>query len=234
MQLRKECADCGLRDLCLPGELTPEHLARIDKLVSSHRKVGLGSSLYRMHDPFKAIYAVWTGFFKTGLVLEDGRDQVTGIHMPGDLIGLDGIDLERHTCNAVALEDSQVCVIPFSGLEDILHAVPGMQREIHRMLSREIVRDQDAKMLLGSMTAEQRLATFLLNLSRRYAARGYSRSEFNLRMTRSDIGSLLGMKLETVSRLFSMFHDEGLIQVRLKSVRIVDTAGLNRLAGGDA
>ena len=233
MQLREECSECGLREMCLPAGLTREELARLEELVSSHRKFPLGSSLYEMHDPFKFIYAVWTGFFKSSLTLEDGRDQVTGFHMPGDFVGLDGIEIERHTCNAVALEDSQVCVIPFASLADIVRAVPAMQREFHRLLSREIVRNQNVMLMLGNMTAEQRLASFLLDLSRRYAARGYSRSELHLRMKRSEIGSFLGMKIETVSRTFSMFQSEGLIHVSQRNVRILDAAGLTALIAQD-
>ena len=144
---------------------------------------------------------------------------------------MDGIGPEQHGCSAVALEDSQVCVIPYARLEQLSHEMPGMQRQFHKMMSREIVREHGVMLLLGSMRAEERLAAFLLNLSQRFTARGYSPSEFNLRMTREEIGSFLGLKLETVSRLFSRFHEESLIKVWQKSISILDIAGLRRLMG---
>jgi len=144
---------------------------------------------------------------------------------------MDGIAPERHTCNTIALEDSDVCAIPFARLQELAHEIPGLQHHFHRMMSREIVREHGVMLLLGSMNAEERLAMFLLNLSQRLAARGYSPSEFNLRMTREEIGSYLGLKLETVSRTFSKFQEEGLIGVQQKFIRIRDSAGLERVMG---
>ncbi len=159
----------------------------------------------------------------------DGREQVTGFQMTGELLGLDGIGSGRYNGNAVALEDSEVCVLPFATIESLGREIPAVQRNLHSVLSREIVRDHGVMMLLGSMSAEERLAAFLLNLSRRFTARGYSASDFHLRMTREEIGSYLGLKLETVSRLFSRFQAEGLIEVAQKHVRIVHAEGLERL-----
>jgi len=144
---------------------------------------------------------------------------------------MDGIGPDEHGCNAVALEDSQVCVIPYSRIEQLSRDMAGMQRQFHKMMSREIVREHGVMLLLGSMRAEERLAAFLLNLSMRFTARGYSASEFNLRMTRDEIGSFLGLKLETISRLFSRFDAEKLISVRQKSVQILDVEGLRAVMG---
>jgi len=168
---------------------------------------------------------------KTKLLLEDGREQVTGFHMAGELMGMDGIGTERHTCDAVALEDSEVCVIPFERLEGLSREMEALQHHFHKVMSREIVREHGVMMLLGSMRAEERLAAFLLNLSQRLSTRGYSPNEFNLRMTREEIGSYLGLKLETVSRVFSRFQEEGLIAVQQKNIRILDAAGLRKLVG---
>jgi len=154
-------------------------------------------------------------------VIEDGRDQVTGFHMAGEVLGMDGIGTGNHAADAVALEDSEVCILPYSRLED-----PGLQRQLHKVMSRELVRDQGVMMLLGTMRAEERLAAFLINLSSRFVARGFSSSEFHLRMTREEIGSYLGLSLETVSRLFSRFQEDGLIAVQQKHVRILDVPGL--------
>jgi CRP/FNR family transcriptional regulator len=189
--------------------------------------------LFRTGDAFQSLYAVRTGFFKTCLSAQDGRDQVTGFQMSGELLGLDGISAERHTCDAVALEDSTVCVIPYSQLEGLSQEVSELQRVFHKIMSREIVRDHDVMLLLGSMRAEERLAAFLLNLTQRLHLRGFSRSEFILRMTREEIGSYLGLKLETVSRTFSRFQAEGLLEVRQRQIRIIDQEGLRRIVEGD-
>jgi CRP/FNR family transcriptional regulator len=159
----------------------------------------------------------------------EGREQVTGFSMGGELLGMDGIGTGRYHGAAIALEDCEVCVLPYALIEEIAAEIPALQRRLHAVLSREIVRDHGVMMLLGSMRAEERLATFLLNLSKRFTARGYSPSDFHLRMTREELGSYLGLKLETVSRLFSRFHDDGLIEVQQKHVRILDSAGLEQV-----
>jgi CRP/FNR family transcriptional regulator len=190
-----------------------------------------GESLYRTGDRFTSLYAVRNGFFKSLALIENGRDQVTGFSMTGELLGIDGIGPERHTCNAIALEDSEVCAIPFARLQELAHEIPSLQRHFYKMMSREITREHRVMLQLGSMNAEERLAIFLLDLSQRFAARGYSPSEFNLRMTRGEIGSYLGLKLETVSRTFSKFQEEGLIGVKYKFIRILDSASLERVMG---
>jgi CRP/FNR family transcriptional regulator, anaerobic regulatory protein len=188
-----------------------------------------GESLYRVGTAFDSLHAVRSGFFKSRMVLADGRDQVTGFHMAGEVLGMDGICTEFHTTDIVALEDSEVCVIPYARL-----AEPGLQRQLQKVMSRELVRDQGVMMLLGTMRAEERLAAFLLNLSQRFVARGYAPDEFHLRMTRDEIGSYLGLSLETVSRLFSRFHDGGLIAVQQKHIRILDIPALKAVLGREA
>ncbi|HLU77592.1 MAG TPA: fumarate/nitrate reduction transcriptional regulator Fnr [Burkholderiales bacterium] len=230
-QLKTVCSTCSLRELCLPMGLAPEEIDQLDNLVYTRRKIKRGDSLYRAGDPFGSLNAVRTGFFKSTVIHEDGRDQVTGFHMPGEIMGLDGIGTDRHAVSTIALEDSEVCVIPYSRLEEASLKVRSLQYQFHKMMSREIVRDQGVMMLLGTMRAEERLAAFLLNLSQRFGARGYSATEFNLRMTREEIGSYLGLKLETISRIFSKFQDQGLITVQQKHVRILDTKGLRKLLG---
>jgi CRP/FNR family transcriptional regulator len=230
-RLRAACSTCGLRELCLPVGLSGEELDRLDSLIYLRKSIKKGTSIYRAGERFDALYAVRAGFFKTTVLLEDGRDQVTGFYMGGELLGMDGIGTEKHTCDAVALEDSEVCVIPFGRLEELSREMHNLQHHFHKVMSREIVRDHGVMMLLGSMRAEERLAAFLVNLSQRFLARGYSPSEFNLRMTREEIGSYLGLKLETVSRVFSRFQDEGMISVQQKHVRIIDIPRLRLLMG---
>ena len=215
------CSTCNLRELCLPEGLDAVETERLGDLVYTRKRVARGEALLRAGTPFESLYAVRSGFFKSGVVLEDGRDQVTGFHMAGEVLGMEGIATGEHTADLIALEDSEVCVLPYSRLED-----PRLQRQLHKVMSREIVRDQGVMTLLGTMNAEERLAAFLLNLSQRFLARGFSPKEFHLRMTREEIGSYLGLSLETVSRLFSRFAEQGLIAVRQKHVRILDVPGL--------
>jgi CRP/FNR family transcriptional regulator, anaerobic regulatory protein len=223
------CSNCNLRELCLPVGLTPEDLGRIDEIVSTRRKVKRGNSLFRSGDPFEALYAIRTGFFKTCVGVDQGRDQVTGFQMAGEIMGLDGIVNDHHTCNAVALEDAEVCVMPFERIGELSREVSALQSHVHRVLSREIVREHGVMLLLGTMHAEERLAAFLLNLVQRLHARGFSRSELVLRMTREEIGSYLGLKLETISRTFSKFDEEGIVRVRQRHLRILDAAALQRI-----
>jgi len=218
---RVRCSACNLRDICLPSGLGEDDMAAFSETVYTRKRVKRGDTLYRTGAGFDAVYAIRTGFFKSSVVLEDGRDQVTAFHMAGEVIGMDGIGTDHHTTDVIALEDSEVCIIPYARLEEA-----GMQRQLHKAMSRELVRDQGVMLLLGTMRAEERLAAFLLNLSQRFVARGFSPSEFHLRMTREEIGSYLGLSLETVSRLFSRFQDEGLIAVQQKHIVIHDIAGL--------
>jgi CRP/FNR family transcriptional regulator len=230
-RLKTACSNCSLRELCMPVGLSPEEMSKLDNLVFLRRSVKRGEHLFRVGEPFDSLYAARTGFFKTKLLLEDGREQVTGFHMAGELMGMDGIGTERHTCDSVALEDSEVCVIPFERLEGLSREVEALQHHFHKVMSREIVREHSVMMLLGSMRAEERLAAFLLNLSQRLSTRGYSPTEFILRMTREEIGSYLGLKLETVSRVFSKFQEEGFIAVQQKNIRILDPKRLREAVG---
>jgi CRP/FNR family transcriptional regulator len=222
------CSSCNLREMCLPAGLCAEDLERIENVVYARRRLKRGESLFNAGDGFSAVYAIRSGFFKTSLLDHDGREQVTGFFMGGELLGLDGIGGAHHG-TASALEDSEVCVLPYALIEDLSREIPALQRQLHAVLAREIARDHGVMMLLGSMRAEERLATFLLNLSRRFVRRGYSSTEFHLRMTRDEIGSYLGLKLETVSRLFSAFQKDGLIDVQQKHVRIREIEGLERV-----
>jgi len=227
--IKVACSNCNLRELCMPVGLSSQDMNRLDDLVATRRKVKRGSTLFSNGEQFTSLYAIRTGFFKTCLATEDGRDQVTGFQMAGEIIGLDGIVNDHHTCDAVALEDAEVCVMPFDRIEELSREVTALQTHVHKIMSREIVREHGVMLLLGSMRAEERLAAFLLNLVQRLHARGFSQSELVLRMTREEIGSYLGLKLETVSRTFSKFVEEGMVEVKQRHVRILDTEALQRL-----
>jgi CRP/FNR family transcriptional regulator len=223
------CSTCTMRNRCLPTDLTRGDFDRLDALIRTSRTVHRGDALYRAGDAFRSIYAVKTGSFKTVIALPDGREHVTGFYFGGEPLGLDGVCDDRHACDAVALEDSTLCVIPFHALEALCHEMRPMQQHLHKLMSGEIVRESGLMMMLGTMTAAERVAAFLLNLSQRFAARGYSPVEFNLRMTREEIGSYLGLKLETISRMLSRFHRNGLIDTQGKFIRILSLAGLRAI-----
>ena len=229
--LRSHCATCSMRTLCLPVGLSDADIDQLEGLLGNRMRLKKGDALFRNGAPFAALYAVKLGSLKTTVLSDDGREQVAGYHMPGDLLGLDGMGDDRHGCEAIALEDSELCVMPFTRIEELARHVPALQHNLHKFMSREIERDHRVMLLLGSMRAEERLAAFLLNLSERYKARGYSSTEFVLRMTREEIGSYLGLKLETVSRLFSKFQEEGLVMVAGRSIKIIDMPVLKQLVG---
>lgn len=224
--IKVACSNCNLRELCMPIGLSDGDMARIDEVISARRRVKRKTALFRNGEKFHALYAIRTGVFKTCVTAEDGRDQVTGFQMAGEIVGLDGIVNDHHTCDAIALEDAEVCVLPFDRIGELSREVGALQHHLHRVMSREIVREHGVMLLLGTMRAEERLAAFLLNLVQRLQARGFSRSEMVLRMTRQEIGSYLGLKLETVSRTFSRFAEEGMIEVHQRHVRIVDVERL--------
>ncbi len=229
--LKTACSKCNLRTLCMPVGLSREQIEGLDELVYARKPIRRGDSLFRAGDAFRSLYAVRSGSFKTRVSANDGRDQITGFHMAGEMLGFDGIGADRHACDAVALEDSELCVIPYAKLEEFSRRFEPLQRHFHKVMSREIAREHVAMLMLGSMRAEAKLAAFLLDLSQRFAARGFSPTEFVLRMTRAEIGSLLGLKLETVSRQFSRFAAGRHIAVRGRRVRILDAEGLGKLAG---
>jgi CRP/FNR family transcriptional regulator, anaerobic regulatory protein len=228
------CSRCNLRGICLPVGLTSDELDSIDaRLVTMRHKLARGERLFQVGDRFEAVYAIWTGFFKTCVFSKDGREQVTGFQMGGELIGLDGIGTRRHEVDAVALDDAQVCVIPYAELEALAFEVASLQQQFHRLMSREIVRNHGVMLLLGSMNADERLAAFLLNLTQRQRARGFSGSSIVLRMSREEIGSYLGLKIETVSRTFSKFQASGLLFVRHRQIQVVDPVGLQLIVDGE-
>lgn len=226
------CAACSLHDLCLPMGMTLPDMNRLDKIIGRRRRVTRGNYLYRSDDAFQSLYAVHFGHFKTRQFSAEGDEQVTGFQMAGELLGWDAISTDRHQCEAIALEDSEVCEIPFHGLESLFGEMPKLLHHFHRLMSREITGKQSVMLLLGNMQAEQKMAAFLVNLSSRYAARGYSPTHFQLRMSREDIGNFLGLTIESISRLLSRFKKLGLLQVDGRDLQIVNLPALKSMAAG--
>ena len=233
-QMKTLCSTCSLRELCLPVGLMPNEFEQLDAVIRQSRRLKKGEYLFRAGEPFSSLYAIRTGFFKTTVASQDGRDQVTGFFMSGELIGMDGICSHVHSCDAVALEDSEVCELPFAHMENLGQRIPSLQTHFFRLMSREIVRDQGVMLLLGNMRAEERLAAFLLNLSNRLYSRGFAANDFILRMSREEIGSYLGLKLETVSRTLSRFQQEGWVKVEHKHIQILEPQALKKMVSGCA
>ncbi len=221
---------------CIPSELfgaiglTAKELERVQKLIFVPRSVKKGERLFRHGQPFQDIYAVRSGGFKSCIRSSQGREQVIGFHLPGDLLGLQGIASERHTCEVSAIEDAEVCTMPFEHVESLARELPSVQHLFYQWMSNEILRESQAIIMLGSLRAEGRVAAFLLNLLERLKALGYSGSELVLGMTRADIGSYLGLKLETVSRVFSKLSTSQLISVDNRNVRVLRHEALVELA----
>ena len=222
------CATCMLGHVCLPVGLPPSESSQLDELVSERVRVEKGQALYTPGDSAKSIYAVRTGFLKLQIENESGDNQIIGFPMAGELLGLDGLMEGKHQSRAIALEDSELCIIRLEQVDDLARRLPTLHNQMRALLSRELSRSQRMLLSLGCATSERRLVGFLLNLSERLALLGYSPNEFLMRMSRAEIGNYLGMTLETVSRLFSRLARDGLIEVHQRSVKILNMQGLQQ------
>ena len=230
--LRASCSACSMHQLCLPMGLGESEINRLDEIIGRRRKIPKDGLLYRIDDTFTNLNAIRLGHFKTFQLTPNGEQQITGFQMAGELLGMDAISTDRHHCDAVALEDSEVCEIPFARLEELFGSIPTLLHHFHRMMSQEITREQNVMLLLGNMRAEQRFAAFLVNLSSRYAARGYSSTNFQLRMSREEIGNYLGLTIESISRLLSRFKKQSLLRVSNREIEILEPVSLKAIAAG--
>ncbi len=233
-QLRQSCGNCGLSRLCLPASIGGDDLARLDHVVEVKRLVERERPLYTSGQPFRALYVVRSGAFKTFAADSEGASQVLGFHLPGEIMGLDAIAPGHHQCTAQALEKSSACEVPFGRLEQVARELPGLQQQLLRVISREIQQDHQHLVMIGRRVALERLAIFLLSLSERLQRMRRDPLLFVLPMSRGDIASYLGLVIETVSRLFSKLAELGVIQVERKTIRIVDPVRLRELAGESA
>lgn len=223
------CATCLSSPQCLGRRMAQGDFAGADDLHIAVRRVKAGEAVYRVDDAFHAFYVVRLGLVKAVTTLEGGREQVSAFYMPADVFGMDGIAYGHYSCDAVAIEDTDVCVLPYEALERLSRRHPQAQQILHQALSAEIGRRQDTMAMLSGMTAEQRVAAFLLDHSHRLQVRGQSPSQFLLRVSRHDIASLLGLTVETVSRTMSRLKSERLLDVDGKHVRLLSVPGLRRL-----
>lgn len=223
------CSNCMMGHVCLPVGMPAHEVEQLDNLVKERVRVEKGQPLYRHGEKLDALYGLRLGSIKTLLEEENGDHQITGFFLPGEIIGLDGMIEGVHSSSAIAMEDSEVCVVRLNDIDDISRYVPSLQHQVRRLMSKEIARSHQVLLALGSMRSEQRLASFLLNLSQRLSALGYSPTDFIMRMGREEIGNYLGLTIETVSRLFSRFAREGLIRVSQREIKILDIAALTEL-----
>lgn len=224
------CQNCSLSELCLPFTLNTTELDQLDNIIDRKRPIHKNDKLYSEGESFKALYAIRTGTFKTYTVNLQGEKQITGFHLPGDLLGFDAIANAQHPSFAQALETSMICEIPYSTLDNLSSSMPRLRQQIIRLMSSEIKLEQEMLSLLNQKNAEQRLATFIVMLSMRYQARNLSPLEFRLAMTRSDIGNYLGLTVETISRLINRFDKEELLTVDNKFISINQFDKLKEIA----
>ncbi|NQY88597.1 MAG: fumarate/nitrate reduction transcriptional regulator Fnr [Colwellia sp.] len=217
-----KCQSCSISELCLPFTLNDQELNTLDQIIDRKRPIHKGDKIYTDGQELQCLFAIRSGTFKTFTVNEQGEEQITGFHLAGDLLGFDAIADNEHKSFAQALETSMVCEIPYSSLDTLSNTMPKLKKQVLRLMSNEIRADQEMLTLLNRKNAEQRVATFLVNLSDRYHARGLSSMEYRLTMTRSDIGNYIGLTVETISRLLNRFHKNGLIKVDGKLIIILD------------
>ncbi|TIH06396.1 fumarate/nitrate reduction transcriptional regulator Fnr [Pseudomonas leptonychotis] len=227
------CKDCSLASLCLPLSLNLEDMDALDDIVKRGRPLKKGEFLFRQGDTFNSVFAVRSGALKTFSLSDSGDEQITGFHLPSELVGLSGMDSESYPVSAIALETTSVCEIPFERLDELSVQLPQLRRQLMRVMSREIRDDQQMMLLLSKKTADERIATFLVNLSARFRARGFSANQFRLAMSRNEIGNYLGLAVETVSRVFTRFQQNKLLEAEGKEVHILDPIELCALAGGN-
>ena len=226
-KLKVSCENCSLHELCLPRGLSGEDLVKLDQIVARTQPLHKGDTLFRAGDRFDGIFAVRTGCIKLAISTEQGDEQIIGFYLPGEIIGLDGIETHEHTCTAVALDTSSLCSIGFNHLTDVCKEIPTLSEEMFRLMGRELSHEHNLLLTVTKKHADGRIATFLLSLSGRFKLLGYSETEFRLPMSRSEIGNYLGLTFETVSRCLSKFQKQGLIEINHKYITILDLEALH-------
>lgn len=229
---KTSCQHCSLSNLCLPLAFGDGELDKLDEVVNRDRVFNRGEIVFAQSSPFRSCYAVKSGAIKTSVITEAGDEQITGFFMPGELVGLDSMSDESHASTAKALERTSVCEIPVNRLEELVHVLPGLQNHMFHLMSQEIRNSHQLSVLLSKNTAEERIAALLLSLSSRFRRRRLSATHFNLPMARNDIANFLGLAVETVSRVFTRFQNQGLIRARGRDLELLDLEALQLMAIG--
>lgn len=231
-KIKANCSNCNLQELCLPRGLNIENMEKLDHVVKGSKPIHKGQHIFRGDDSFQSFYAVRSGSVKLYTLNESGEEQVIGFYFPGEILGFDAVENHLHTCSAVALETTTVCSIPYEKINEISVKVPELQDQMFRLMSRELSKENKLLMTINKRSAEERLATFIVSLSSRFQKLGYSAKEYNLSMSRQDIGNYLGLTIETVSRLFTKFQKNGLIKIDKKSISLEDIPTLHSICEG--
>jgi CRP/FNR family transcriptional regulator, anaerobic regulatory protein len=231
-KIKATCSNCNLHELCLPRGLSAENMEKLDHVIKGSRPIHKNKHIFRDDDDFQAFYAVRSGSVKVYTLNESGEEQIIGFYFPGEILGFDAVEDHKHTCSAVALETSTVCSIPYEKINEVSSKIPELQDQMLRLMSREISKENKLLLTINKRSAEERIATFLISLSSRFSKLGYSAKEYNLSMSRQDIGNYLGLTIETVSRLFTKFQKNGLIDIDKKTVSIKDMQTLHAICDG--
>ena len=226
------CRDCSLSSLCLPLALNLKDIDQLDQIIKRGRPLKKGEHLFLEGDPFLSVYAVRSGAIKTYTATNEGEEQITSFYLPSEILGLSGMDTDTYPVSAQAMETTMVCEIPFDQLESLSDQFPELRRHLMRLMSKKIREDQQMMMLLSKKNADERIATFLINLASRFRRRGFSSQSFRLSMSRNEMGNYLGLAVETVSRVFTRFQKTGLISAVGKEIDIRKPVELCSLAGG--
>ncbi|MEJ2399360.1 MAG: fumarate/nitrate reduction transcriptional regulator Fnr [Gammaproteobacteria bacterium] len=229
--VKVSCSQCSLSQLCMPRGLSEAEFDTLSSIIKRERPLQKGETLFELGQPFKSLYAIRTGSVKVFLPTNEGEEQIVGFHMPGELLGFDGMSQENHSCSAIALETTSVCELPYNTMHDLCQKLPELNDHFMALMSHEIVDEHAMMLMLARKTAEARMATFLVNISLRFSRRGFSSTEFNLPMSRNDIANYLGLAVETVSRIMTHLQDDGMIHVERRFVSILDMPRLKKLAG---
>lgn len=231
-RIKATCSNCNLQELCLPHGLSIEDMEKLEHVVKGSRPVQKGQHIFRANDTFESLFAVRSGSVKVYILNETGEEQIIGFYFPGEIFGFDAIEHHRHSCSAVALETTTSCSIPYDKIHDICIQIPDLQNQMFRLLSRELSNENQLLLTINKRNAEERIATFLVSLSSRFHKLGYSAKEYNLPMSRQEIGNYLGLTIETVSRLFTKFQRNGLVKINRKAIRLEDLAALHAICDG--
>lgn len=231
---RESCRTCRLSSLCLPQDLPRQEIDALARIVRRRRPLPRGAQLFQAGSHFRSIFAIRTGAVKTSTLLLNGDEHISGFHLPGEILGLDAIDTQRHPSASVTLEKSSICEIPFAELESLGQHTPALQRRLLRIMSRELTAEHGTVHLLSCRSAEQRLAAALLDFSRRFAHRGLHADRLYLPMSRLDLANYLGLAPETMSRTVRRLEAQGTLRIAGKEIALADIGVLQELAHGTA
>ena len=224
------CNNCGIYQLCLPLGLDRADMSLLDSVVKRKEVYKRGQVLFRPGERLDYVYAIRSGSVKTYVSTGDGRMQITGFHIAGDLLGLGALATRQFTGEASALETISVCKVEIGHLDEIAMKIPSIHYQMMRIMGNQLQQNEELMLLLGKRSAEERLAEYLLNLSRRFASRNYSGTQFRLSMSRMDIGNYLGLAEETVIRVLRRFQENGLIAADRRQIHLTDARRLSAIA----